>query len=191
MIVFVFITACASVNVKNSKCDTQDLKEAEALMLKQLRPLPAERKIQHVITKSIEDNNQVCLAQAYRLYGFFFRSSAVEKWQSYYTKNGFIDTTAQYDKRLFKSAEYFEKAIAIYLSLNDYNDALSNLYFNLGVTYESLNELEKAEMYYTESLAYHKRSWNKSSNQSYIMPKKYHRFEQFINDQINRVREAK
>ncbi len=82
---------------------------------KQKRPIPAEKLIRESITIYKNKNNQLSLAEAYRAYGFFFRSNAVKKWHAHYKEKGFYDSDATYEKRYEKSIEYFSKAENIYL----------------------------------------------------------------------------
>ncbi len=78
-----------------------------------------------------------------QLYAFFFQSGAVERWESTYRKQGFLDKTATFEGRKNKTLEYFEEARALYLSHHVY-DQLTHVDLNMGFAYERSQQLPEA-----------------------------------------------
>lgn len=149
-IVFI-LSGCAAMLVP--KTSNPDKKIAYSYMLfdEQGRPLPAEQLIKESIEAYKQENNEMGLAEAYRAYGFFFRSAAVEKWRKYYESNGFLDKSATYENRYDKSIQYFEDSARLFAKNNKF-DKLTNVYLNMGFTYEFAGKAQKACEAYKASL---------------------------------------
>jgi tetratricopeptide (TPR) repeat protein len=132
---FIF-AGCAGVGTVGTSDPAAKLREAGDLFGPQDRPLIAEQLIREAIGSYRKNNDQLGLADAYRTYGFFFRSSAIEgKWSQHYRENGFLDKSASFDSRYEKSIEYLEKARTIFAEYKRF-DALTNVNLNIGFTYE-------------------------------------------------------
>jgi hypothetical protein len=125
------LTGCAAYGVPASSDPDQKLRDAYMLFDRKDRPLPAERLIREAITIYQEQNKEPALAEAYRAYGFFFRSQAVERWHKHYESSGFLEPGATYENRHDKSIEYFSRAAGI-LEKYQKHDRLSNIYLNMG-----------------------------------------------------------
>src|SRR3989442_11453492 len=126
---------CAGVGVVATSDPAAKLRDAGDLFDRQDRPLIAERLIREAMDIYQANNDQLGLAEAYRTYGFFFRSPSIEgKWNNYYRANGFLDRSATFATRYAKSIEYFEKARTIFAASTRY-DALTNVDLNMGFTY--------------------------------------------------------
>src|SRR5947208_9599357 len=118
---------CAAFGVSATTDPARKLRDATALFDRQDRPLPAERLIREALELYQKNSDQLGVAEAYRTYGFFFRSSSVNgKWNKFYRNNGFLDRSATFDTRYIKSIESFELARAIY-SAHQRFDALTNV----------------------------------------------------------------
>jgi tetratricopeptide (TPR) repeat protein len=135
------MVGCVAAMVPSSNNPYAKLNEAQYLYEKSNRPLPAEKLIQQAIEILQNDNNQIGLAEAYRQYGFFFRSLSVMSYQDYYMKNGFLDKSASYQTRMEKSLEYFEMAKKIDTE-NKKFDSVANIYYNIGVDYALMKNME-------------------------------------------------
>ena len=132
----VIFSGCAGLGVVGLSDPATKLREAGDLFERQDRPLIAERLIREAIESYRKNNDQLGLADAYRTYGFFFRSSAIEgKWSKHYRENGFLDKSASFDARYEKSIEYLDKARIIFAEYRRF-DALTNVNLNIGFTYE-------------------------------------------------------
>ena len=126
------LAGCAAMLVPATSDPAEKLKNAASLFGQQQRPIPAEKLILEAIDIYEQQQNKLGLAEAYRQYGFFFRSASVEKSAQYFRNVGFIEKTATFETRYSKSIEYFEKARDIYTEQKKY-DALINVYLNMGV----------------------------------------------------------
>ena len=135
---------CAAFGVPATSDPAGKLRDATALFDRQDRPLPAERLIREAIEVYQKNGDQLGVAEAYRTYGFFFRSRSVGgKWSKFYRDNGFLDRSATFDARYIKSIEYFEMARAIY-SAHQRFDALTNVDLNMGFTFELMGDRQAA-----------------------------------------------
>ncbi len=69
----ILVAGCAAMGVPYTTDPKKKLSYAVMLYDEQQRPLPAERLIRESIDIFKSENNEKGLAQAYRVYGFFFR----------------------------------------------------------------------------------------------------------------------
>jgi len=137
------LAGCTALSVPTNSDPAEKLRIAQALYSQEQRPVPAENQIQEAIEIYAQQQNALGLADAYRQYGLFFRSDAVKKAEQYFRNNGFIQPSVSFDTRYSKSIEYFEKARDIYTEQKKY-DALTNLYLNIGFTYQLMQNREAA-----------------------------------------------
>ena len=147
----IFVAGCEAMFVPETNDPAQKLKWAQVLNEQQGRPLPAERLIEEAISTYNSDKDTTGLAEAYRSYGFFFRSATVSSWEGYYREHRFRDADATFDTRFQKSIEYFQKAEDIYKS-DQRADKLSNVHFNMGITYRLMGDKLSACAAFNESL---------------------------------------
>jgi len=135
---------------------TQKLRDAEVLYAQKDRPLIAERLIREALSISEQQHDEFGVANAYRTYGFFFRSSSVSgSWAEYYRKHGFLEPSVTWGTRLDASIRFFRQAAEIYDRLSRY-DASTNVYLNMGHTYALMQDREHACAAFSRALdTYH------------------------------------
>ncbi len=170
---------CAGVGIVAISDPAAKLREAGDLFDRQDRPLGAERLIREAIESYQKNNDQLGLANAYRTYGFFFRSSAIEgQWSKYYRENGFHDKSASFDARYEKSIEYFEKARTIFADYKRF-DALTSVNLNIGFTYEVMGYREAACQAFDRSLE-NNRDNLQISKARVVLPQGFATYEEFL-----------
>jgi tetratricopeptide (TPR) repeat protein len=179
IVLSIILAGCAAMGVPETSDPDKKIEYSYILFDQQQRPLPAERLIREAITIYKEIDNDLGLAEAYRAYGFFFRSPSIKKWQKHYETNAFMENGATYANRYDKSIEFFEKAVDILKKHKEY-DTLTNVYLNMGFTYEFANLPENACEQYKMSA---------TSNQQYMVnnpggrlsvPKGFSSFEAYV-----------
>jgi len=170
----VTLSGCAAMLVPSTNDPDQKIGWATVLLEEQRRPLPAEKLIIEAIQLYKEQNNEKGLAEAYRTYGFFFRSAVVGEspWRRSYEKYGFLDKTVKFESRYSKSIEYFMLADNIFERLG-LLDRRSNLYFNMGMTYELAKDLPSACEAYSESLKLNAAALQKNPTMIILLPAPY------------------
>jgi tetratricopeptide (TPR) repeat protein len=175
----VILGGCAGVGLVAISDPAAKLREAGDLFDRQDRPLGAERLIREAIERYRKDNDQLGLANAYRTYGFFFRSSAIEgKWSRYYRENGFLDKSASFGAKYEKSIEYFEKARTIFADYKRF-DALTSVNLNIGFTYEVMGYREAACQAFDRSLE-NNRDNLQISKAKVVLPQGFATYEEFL-----------
>jgi len=143
---------CAAMGVVETSNPEIKLQDARYLFSKYDRPFPAERLIREAIEIYKEKNDQIGLANAYNMYGWFFQSPSIGGWASVnYKKHGFLDKSADFNSRYEKSIEYFEKARIIQIEKSAF-DGLTNTYLGMGHTYGIMNSMTAACGAYESSL---------------------------------------
>lgn len=166
------------------------IRDAYELFDHEQRPLPAERLIQQAMAIYQSNHDDLGLADAYRAYGFFFRSAAVEKWHKAYEASAFIESGATFANRHDKSIEYFEKAAAIFEKHQKF-DELTNVYLNLGFTYEFAKQPEKACAQYKKSVASNRLQMKEHPGVSTTLPQGFSSYEAYVNAILERLKCAK
>jgi tetratricopeptide (TPR) repeat protein len=162
------------------------LRSALDLIDNQLRPLPAERLIRESIEIYQSRQNELGLAEAYRIYGIFFKSQAVERMQTNYRENGFSDKSASYENRFDKSLEYLGKSRAL-LEKNGDVSSLPNVHLLLGWTHVQMKNTRAACEAFDESLKVHQLRVARYPATKITLPEEYSSFEQGIADQKARA----
>ena len=181
------LSGCAAFGVPATNNPDEKLRDAYMLFDRQNRPLPAERLIREAIAIYQERKNEPALSEAYRAYGFFFRSQAVERLHKHYESAGFLEPGATYENRHEKSIEYFTKAADI-LQKYEKHDRLSNIYLNMGFTYEAAQQPHRACEMYTKTLKSHERFMSEHPGTQIDLPPGYQSFDQFINSRREKLR---
>jgi tetratricopeptide (TPR) repeat protein len=181
----VLVTACAGVGVVATDDPAAKLRDAGDLYDRQDRPLIAERLIREAIGTYQSRNDQLGLADSYREYGFFFRSSSVAKWNKVYRENGFLDKSATFETRHAKSIEYFEKARAIYADHKRF-DALTNVNMNMGFTYVAMGDREAACRAFDRALESYHENIRQNPTAKPILPKGFASYEDYWSDRRKR-----
>lgn len=182
----VLLAGCAAVGVVETSDPAQKLQQAGQLFGRQDRPLPAERLIREAASIYEVANDNLGLAEAYRIYGFFFRSSSVEHWEKVYRSSGFLDKSATFDGRLDKSIEYFDQSGRLLAQAEKY-DQLANVEFNRGVSFTMMRNTNSACAAYDASLAAQWRASEADPALRPSLPPGFSTFQELIADAKRRV----
>jgi len=163
------LVGCSAMLVPATNDPAKKITYSYQLFDEQQRPLPAEQLIRESIASFKQENNEIGLAEAYRAYGFFFRSPALKKWREYYEANGFLEKSATFNNRYDKSIEYFENAAGLFTKNNKF-DKLTNIYLNMGFSYEFADKNDKACEAYKMSLEANRKFKNVNTSASLVLP---------------------
>ena len=186
------LTGCAGVGVVATSNPYTKLSDAMYLLEHEDRALIAERLIWEAIEICKEKQDQLCLAQAYRNYGFFFRSPHIKVWSKAFKEYGFHDKTATYENRYSKSVEYFTKSGNIYTELKKFG-LLTNVALNKGFTYDMMGEKELACKAFDESAISNEKHLQadpeaaKNQKEKLSLPDNFETFDEFLDAQRKRV----
>jgi tetratricopeptide (TPR) repeat protein len=180
------LVGCAGVGVVGTSDPATKLNDAGDLFDRQDRPLIAERLIREAIDIYQSNKDQLGLAEAYRTYGFFFRSPSIEgKWSKYYRENGFLDRSATFNSRYANSIEYFERARTIFAANNRF-DALTNVDLNMGFTYVAMGNGAAACQAFEKSLESNRENLRQNPTAKPALPKGFPSYEAFVADRKKR-----
>ncbi|MCE5263238.1 MAG: hypothetical protein LLG97_06865 [Deltaproteobacteria bacterium] len=180
------LSGCAAGQILGTADPGKKIEEAYS-HLDELRPLAAEPLIRESIEAYRRGNDEAGLAEAYRAYGFFFRSQAVEKWQQHYEAVGFQDKTATFKNRYEKSAENFEESARLLAKSGQY-DKLTNVYANLGFSFEVAGKNDKACEAYKASREANRRFAKDTPGVSVTLPQGFTgTYEEYINGFLERL----
>ena len=158
--VFLVLGGCVAPGVESNADPLIKLNDAELLFRQQDQPVLAEKLIRQAMDIYAERGDARGLGNAYREYADLLRSDAVsgEKWPAYYREHGFQDRTVTYENRMAKSSEYYTRALGYYARAEaQLREAkafgrLTNVYFNMAVSYHQLENKEKACEYFDLTL---------------------------------------
>ncbi len=154
-------------------------KNAEAL-INHGRPLPAESLIEVTIERSKKKNDEIGLAIAYGAYAGFLQSRTVTEWREYYEKNGFIDSSVNFENRNEKAREYWQKALDLYIKNAEYARA-SNVYINLAsLDFFEFENKQAACQDIALSLQYHNQFKETHPGETVVLPEGIATFDDFI-----------
>jgi len=173
------IIGCSAAMVPYTKDPQKKLANAKDLFDFQDRPLPAERLLVEAITSFKKSKDDVGLADAYRLYGFFFQSEAVERWEHVYRRQGFLDKTATFEGRKNKALQYFEEARALYSEHHVY-DRMTNVDLNLGFAYERNRQWPEACKEFDRAREDYNKNVQDHPNSKPTVPEGFSNFHEFI-----------
>jgi tetratricopeptide (TPR) repeat protein len=148
------LVGCAAMLRSTPADPSGKLKEAEELFSSKDEPVQAEKLLHEVAETYGKNQDDLGLAETYRQFGLFYRSNAVNKFEKYYLKEGFLDKTVKFPARYQKSIEYFNKAKEIF-STNRQYAVLSNLQISLAKTYDLMNQHELACTAFDQGLENH------------------------------------
>jgi len=137
------LAGCTTMAGRSTKDPGEKLQRAAEDISTKYEPVEAERLIREAINAYGKKNDQLGLAEAYRQYGLFFRSNAVNTAEDYYQENGFLDKTVRFSDRYEKAIDYFNLSKDLFSALSRY-DALSGLYVSLAKTYDLTNRRDEA-----------------------------------------------
>jgi tetratricopeptide (TPR) repeat protein len=176
----VALGGCAETPISSTPDLAAQLKTAEGLYEEQANALTAETLIWETMQAYRNRGNQLGLAEAYRAYGFFLRSEAVEgKWSAHYNSAGFLDPSVTFATRYEKSIDYLEKARTIFTTYGRY-DALTNVNLNIGFTYEVLGNPEAACRAFENSIGSNREGLERHAKLKITLPKGYATYEDFL-----------
>ena len=180
------LSGCAAGQILGTADPDRKIEEAYS-HLDGLRPLAAEPLIRESLEAYKRRGDQAGLAEAHRAYGFFFRSQAVEKWQQHYEAVGFQDRTATFKNRYEKSAENFEESARLLAKSGQY-DRLTNVYANLGFSYEVAGKGDKACEAYRASLEANRRFTKDTPGVAVTLPQGFAgTYEEYIRGFLERL----
>lgn len=175
------LIGCAGVGVVETADPAQKLRDAEVLFTSKDRPLIAERLIREALSISQAQSDDSGVASAYRTYGFFFRSSSVAgSWSQYYREKGFLEPSVTWDTRLDGSVTFFKKSAELYDRLS-LSDASSNVYLNLGHTYDLMHDAPSACGAYSAALDRFHQNMRAHPDARPQAPAGFGSFEDFLN----------
>ncbi|HKT32577.1 MAG TPA: hypothetical protein VJS89_08820 [Gammaproteobacteria bacterium] len=178
----IFLAGCEAMLVPYTSNPRTKLADAIVLIQDQNRPLPAERLIRDAINTYKNEHDEFGLAQAYKMYGFFFRSPTVTSWEKFYTAHGFLDKTATWQERYQKSIQYYEMANEIFASHQQY-DWMSNVDMKLAVVYLDLNNKDAACQEYDRALYDSNRYKALHPDATFQLPTGVSSMEQFVSQE--------
>ena len=147
----VAMAACASTFNRSPEDPALKLKMASELFSSKDDPVAAEKLLQESLEAYARNKDQRGLADAYRQFGLFYRSNAVNKAEKYFRERGFLDKTVVFNQRYQKAVEYFNRSKDIYASLGQI-EIVSNLYVSLGKTSMMMSRPELACEYLNKGL---------------------------------------
>ena len=145
-----FLAACEAVGVPKTNDPTEKLNYAR-LLLRDDRPLPAERLIGESIEVYESRGDNGGLATAHYAYAWFLAGDAVETSEGWYRENGFRDSPVDFDSRRQEAVRYFRLAATGFTQTGKFADA-ANAYFDLGIAEARNGDREPACRAFTESL---------------------------------------
>jgi len=137
------LIGCATLLQSKPEDPSGKLREAVELFSSKDEPVEAEELLHDVVEVYRKNQDDLGLAEAYRQFGLFYRSNAVNKFEEYYVKEGFLDKTVKFSTRYEKAIEYFNKARDIFAADRQYA-VLSNLQLSIAKTYDLMNQHENA-----------------------------------------------
>jgi tetratricopeptide (TPR) repeat protein len=171
LVTSLLLGGCAGTAVEPNADPLTKLNDAELLFRQQDQPVLAERLIRQAMDIYAQREDPHGLGNAYREYADLLRSDAVSgKWAAYYREHGFQDRSVTYQNRMAKSAEYYNKGLGYYARaearLRDERKfgALTNVYFNMAMSYYQLQDKEKACAYFDRTIDAYKENIHSNPN---------------------------
>lgn len=177
---------CVAVGMPASTDPGVKLAQATELFDRRGRPVPAEALIQEGLEAYKQRNDALGVAEAYRVYGFFFRAASVTRFESLYREKGFLDREARWDARLQRSVEYFQRAQALF-EANGRDDKLANVWLNMGFSYEFMNDTPHACGAYDKSLEANQRFQRARPDARIELPAGVVSYEAYVNSHKTRL----
>ena len=169
LLMILFLIGCTAIHVPSTDDPNKKIKDALDLVLKQERPIPAEKLLHEAIEIFQKNGDSKGLAAAYRAYGVFFQSKAVNDMKEAYEGNGFLDKSVNFSDRYTKALEYFDKAESISEKAQDYN-LLSNIAYNKAVNYQTTGDSANACQSHKASLEWNRKAHEKNPSMKFYIP---------------------
>lgn len=151
---------------------------AQALLGPERRPQEAEKLIREAIEIFARRKQALGLADAYREYGHFFASAAVEE-SKLYRDRGFLDGLTAHADRHRRALEYLDKAAALFEEQKRF-DALANVHLNRGRAYARMGESKVACSAFDQSLESARRNQALNPGARPILPSGYSSIEDYV-----------
>lgn len=196
----ILLAGCAAIFVPATSDPGKKLGWAVELFEHQDRPLPAGRLIEEAIDIYTKENNQLGLAEAYRVKGIYLQSRSVVNWSESFTEYGFADKSLRYGSRYESSLEYLQKALGNYTEyervvrshrpseLTLILGKLSNLLFLIGNAYAFKRDEQAACSAYNKSIEYNREALRVDPNQKFWFPPGYATYEEALAPYKQKVR---
>lgn len=150
IVILGILLACEAAGVPETNDPAEKLTYAR-LLLRDNRPLPAERLIDESMEIYQSRGDRAGLADAQYRYGWFLAGDAVELMADWYRENGFQSSSVTFESRQQESAKYFQLAATGFTQTANFAKA-SNAYFDLGLAQSQIDKTESACAAYRESL---------------------------------------
>ena len=174
----IILSGCAAALVPYTSDPSEKLEWAYYLLEKG-RALPAEKLIIEAVEICQENNSSLCLGEAYKTYCYFYRSSAVRRYEKRYIERGFYDKNVTYEDRYNQSKIYCKKSITEFSKINRY-DLVTNAYVMLGYTYAYIDTKLECGAYDT-SVIYNEKFSKENPTAKISLPKGYTTYKEYIN----------
>ncbi|MDH4162133.1 MAG: hypothetical protein OEW15_05515 [Nitrospirota bacterium] len=137
------LAGCATLGSRSSDDPALMLRQAAELYSSESDPVHAEQLIRDAMTIAVTRKDLAGLAESYRQYGLFFRSTAVGRFEAHYRDDGFLDRDAAFDARYENSIRYLRAAEVLFAKLRRF-DALSEVYAGMAKTFLLMNNMPEA-----------------------------------------------
>ncbi len=137
------------------------------------RAIPAEKIVLEAIEIYESRNDEIGLANAYRVYGIFYASDAYQRYKWLWKQRG------NYDANKDKPTEYFRKSLEIFKKHNKL-DQMTDLEYRLAIEYKNKGFTKEACESLQRSMSNHVRHRQENPSAQYIIPSGYSSVEQYI-----------
>jgi tetratricopeptide (TPR) repeat protein len=164
-----FLCGCAGVGVFSTSDPAAKLHDASYLYTQSDRPLIAERLIREAIEIDEKNDDELGLAEAYRVYGHFFQSTTVSRWSNLFKRDGFLDRSATFDTRYAKSVEYLQKSAKLF-GAHDRVDKLTNIYLLMALAYMNMNDRDGACQAFERTLENYNETVRRDPSAKFYLP---------------------
>jgi len=182
----VVFAGCVAVGMPTSSDPAVKLAQATEMFDRRGRPVPAEALIQEAIGIYTQHSDQPGLAEAYRVYGFFFRSHSLGQFERRYREVGFLDREARFDERFQRSVDYFQRAQALF-EAQGRDDKVTNVWLNMGFSYEFMKDTPHACAAYDKSLEASRRFQRARPDARLDLPAGVTSYEAYLNGHKTRL----
>lgn len=176
---FILLSGCAAFLVPETSDPSMKLAWASDLIDNQNRPLPAEKLIVESIDIYKMRQDELGLAEAYRMLGLFYKSESVMQWEQNYKKYGFMDKTVTYENRLNKAIQYFDKSQKLFQKNGDVS-SITNIDLLIAFTYELMGNKDSACNGYDLALKSEQAMSKSHPELITVVPEEFSSFEQGI-----------
>lgn len=178
ILLLLILSGCSALGVVETSDPYQKLAQAE--QLKQTGRIGVARRLILEAAEIFEQQGDaIGLAEAYRSYGFLLRMYG-EDVITDLDVSASTRTATNYDRRMDKSIEYFQKSLRLY-KRNDQHDRIANLHYNIGVSHHFAGRLDQACFAFDTSLEAHRASMRIDPGRDVVLPSGVESFAELIN----------